>query len=127
MYKVVFCTLIIVFVGFTFINTQSNGSGKLADWQFLLKKVGIFLKPKHFQILEITGKALLSYLKLDDNATVTDICDALQKVLQTDLERQKKNGQSGVLPPNDPNHLWINECKKPNVTMESLLAVMKKQ
>lgn len=67
---------------------------------------------------------MLDYLKLDDSATVKDVCNGLQKVLDSELENQKKQSQSGVLPKDDPNNLWINECKKENVTMNSLMKIV---
>lgn len=42
------------------------------------------------------------------------------------LEYQRKQGQSGVLRPDDPNHLWTNECKRVGVTMDSLMEVIGK-
>lgn len=48
------------------------------------------------------------------------------KIVQSELEIRKKNGQSGVLPPSDRNHIWIDECKKPEVTMEDVLPLIHK-
>ncbi len=77
--------------------------------------------------LESIRRNILAYLKLNDNASVKDICNGLQEVLRSEQELQKKNGQPGVLPPNDPNHQWINECNKKNVTMESLMQIFQRQ
>lgn len=46
--------------------------------------------------------------------------------MESDLEKQRKQGQSGVLRPDDPNHIWINECKRVGVTMDSLMEVIRK-
>lgn len=78
-------------------------------------------------IQESTKRDILAYLKLNDDATVKDICKGLQSVLNSEQELLKKNGRSTVLPPNDPNHQWINECKKQNITMESLLNIFQRQ
>lgn len=53
------------------------------------------------------------------------ICAGLKIEYKAELESRRANGESDVLSPDDRNYEWINECKSPELSMESLLAVFK--
>lgn len=73
---------------------------------------------------EYAKKVILLLFNLKANATAKDLCNELQKAAQNELELRKRKGESGVLAPDDPNHLWINECKKEDLTMDSVLEML---
>ncbi len=69
---------------------------------------------------------LTSFLELKDDAPATDICKALHKMLESEIELRKQNGQSTSLPEDNPHQEWIKVCEKADATVEDLVAIFKK-
>lgn len=49
---------------------------------------------------------LTTFLNLEDDASVADICEAIHILLKSEEETRQENGNPTLLPEDDPNKEW---------------------